>query len=70
MKAVVTTDYGPPERFTVSDVPVPRPDTGQIQVRISSASVNPGDIKVPSGSAKIQAVPSTRWAEAHVPSHG
>ena len=49
MRAVVATGYGPPEEYTVADVPVPRPGPGQIQVRIAAASVNPGDIVVPGG---------------------
>jgi NADPH:quinone reductase-like Zn-dependent oxidoreductase len=49
MKAVVVTGYGPPEQYTVADVPVPRPGPGQIQVRIAAASINPADIRLPSG---------------------
>ncbi|NUT99680.1 MAG: NADP-dependent oxidoreductase [Saccharothrix sp.] len=49
MKAVVVTAYGPPEHYTVGDVPVPRPGPGQLQVRIAAASINPGDLRLPSG---------------------
>ncbi|GAB3434272.1 NADP-dependent oxidoreductase [Actinophytocola sediminis] len=49
MQAVVVTDYGPPERYTVADVPVPRPGPGQLQVRIAAASINPADVRLPSG---------------------
>jgi NADPH:quinone reductase-like Zn-dependent oxidoreductase len=49
MKAVVATDYGAPETYTVADVPVPRPGPGQIQVRIAAASINPADVRLPSG---------------------
>lgn len=49
MRAVVVNDYGPPERFVVADVPVPRPGPGQIQVRIAAASINPTDVRLPSG---------------------
>lgn len=49
MKAVVATSYGPPEQYTVADVPVPRPGAGQIQVRIAAASINPADVRLPSG---------------------
>ncbi|MEZ0112609.1 NADPH:quinone reductase-like Zn-dependent oxidoreductase [Catenulispora sp. EB89] len=49
MKAVVATDYGPPEQYTVADVPVPRPGPGQLRVRIAAASVNPADVKLPGG---------------------
>jgi NADPH:quinone reductase-like Zn-dependent oxidoreductase len=49
MKAVVATGYGPPEQYVVTDAPVPRPGPGQIQVRIAAASINPADIRLPSG---------------------
>ena len=49
MKAVVATGYGPPEGYTVADVPVPRPGPGQIQVRIAAASINPADVRLPGG---------------------
>ncbi|NUS73791.1 MAG: NADP-dependent oxidoreductase, partial [Corynebacteriales bacterium] len=56
MKAVVANEYGPPERYTVADVPVPRPGPGQIQVRITAASINPAEIRLPSGAFR-DAVP-------------
>ncbi len=49
MKAVVVTGYGPPEQYTVGDVPAPQPGPGQIQVRIAAASINPADVRLPSG---------------------
>lgn len=49
MKAVVATDYGPPETYTVADVPPPRPGLGQVHVRIAAASINPADVVLPSG---------------------
>ncbi|HZB30449.1 MAG TPA: NADP-dependent oxidoreductase [Streptosporangiaceae bacterium] len=49
MKAVVAAGYGPPEQYTVADVPVPRPGPGQLQVRIAAASINPADVRLPSG---------------------
>ncbi|MEV3936647.1 NADP-dependent oxidoreductase [Glycomyces sp. NPDC049804] len=54
MKAVVVIDYGPPEDYTVAEIPAPRPGPGQIQVRIAAASVNPADVKVPSGEFRDQ----------------
>ena len=56
MKAVVASHYGPPEDYTVADVPVPRPGPGQLQVRIAAASINPADIRVPGGEFR-DAVP-------------
>ncbi|MEV6814322.1 NADP-dependent oxidoreductase [Micromonospora sp. NPDC051296] len=49
MKAVVATGYGPPERFTIAEIPIPRPGPGQIQVRIAAASINPVDVRLPGG---------------------
>ncbi|GIF74093.1 NADP-dependent oxidoreductase [Asanoa siamensis] len=49
MRAVVANEYGPPESYTVADVAVPTPGPGQIQVRIAAASINPADVRLPSG---------------------
>lgn len=49
MKAVIAPDYGPPEKYVVGDVPVPRPGPGQIQVQVAAASINPADVRLPSG---------------------
>lgn len=50
MKAVVANDYGPPETYTVAEIPAPRPGPGQIQVRIAAASVNPADTVLVAGA--------------------
>ncbi|GAB2594416.1 alcohol dehydrogenase [Paractinoplanes abujensis] len=55
MRAVVATQYGPPESFELAALPVPEPGPGQIQVRIAAVSINPGDIVIPSGAYKEQA---------------
>ena len=49
MKAVTATAYGPPEQYTITDVPIPVPGPGQLQVRIAAAAVNPTDVRLPSG---------------------
>lgn len=51
MKAVVATQYGPPETLRVTDLPVPRPGLGQVQVRIAAAGLNLGDVDVLTGGA-------------------
>lgn len=56
MKAVVVRDYGEPESFTIAEVPVPEPGPGQIQVRIAAASINPGDVVLPSGAYRATTV--------------
>src|SRR3712207_4101941 len=50
MKAVVVSGYGPPEQYTVADMPVPAPGPGQLQVRIAAASINPADVVLPGGA--------------------
>lgn len=50
MKAVLATDYGPPENYVVGNVPVPSPGPGQLLVRIAAASINPADVVLPSGA--------------------
>ncbi|MEV0560485.1 NADP-dependent oxidoreductase [Dactylosporangium sp. NPDC050588] len=49
MRAVIAGDYGPPEGYTVGELPVPRPGPGQLLVRVAAASINPGDVVIPSG---------------------
>jgi NADPH:quinone reductase-like Zn-dependent oxidoreductase len=49
MRAVVATDYGPPETFTVADLPVPRPGPGQLLIRVAAAAINPADVLLPGG---------------------
>ncbi|MDG6108606.1 NADP-dependent oxidoreductase [Dactylosporangium aurantiacum] len=49
MQAVVVRDYGPPEQYAVAELPVPRPGPGQLLVRVAAASINPGDVVIPSG---------------------
>jgi NADPH:quinone reductase-like Zn-dependent oxidoreductase len=63
VKAVVATGYGPPESYAVGEVAVPVAGPGQIQVRIAAASVNPADIRLPSGDFRD----SVALAFPHVP---
>ncbi|WP_433825988.1 NADP-dependent oxidoreductase [Actinoplanes sp. CA-015351] len=49
MKAVVASDYGPPESFTFADVETPIPGPGQIQVKVRAAALNPVDLKIAAG---------------------
>ncbi|WP_218920559.1 alcohol dehydrogenase catalytic domain-containing protein [Lentzea guizhouensis] len=50
MKALTAVGYGPPERYVISNILVPEPGAGQIQVRITAASINHGDVVLPSGT--------------------
>jgi NADPH:quinone reductase-like Zn-dependent oxidoreductase len=48
-KAVVLTQYGPPEVLIWSDVPMPEPGPGQVRIRIKAAGVSPTDPKIRRG---------------------
>src|SRR5690242_14889390 len=49
MKAVRVTEFGGPEVLKVQDVPDPKPDSGQVLVRVKAAGVNPVDTYIRSG---------------------
>jgi len=52
MKAVVLPEYGSADRLQVRDMPEPKPGTGQIEIRVAAASLNPVDWKQRSGVHK------------------
>ncbi|MFI1994995.1 NADP-dependent oxidoreductase [Actinoplanes sp. NPDC020271] len=52
MRAVVATGYGPPEQFTLAEVPTPEPGPGQLQVRVAAAALNPADLALPRGDLR------------------
>ncbi|MEU3212336.1 NADP-dependent oxidoreductase [Nocardiopsis alba] len=47
--AAFYTEYGDSDVLQVSELPVPEPGPGEVQVRVSYASVNPVDIKIRTG---------------------
>lgn len=51
-KAVVLTNYGPPDVLVWSDVPIPLPGPGQVRIRIKAAGVSPTDPKIRRGDLK------------------
>jgi NADPH:quinone reductase-like Zn-dependent oxidoreductase len=61
MKALRLSDYGGPEKLHLEDAELPRPDQGQVLVRIRAASVNPIDFKLASGSMKNYAPLKFPW---------
>lgn len=42
--------FGDPEEFQVAERPVPRPEAGQVLVRVAATSVNPIDTKIRAGA--------------------
>lgn len=40
MKAIVCKELGPPEKLVVENLPDPRPEAGQVRIRIASAGIN------------------------------
>ncbi|MEO6601113.1 MAG: NADP-dependent oxidoreductase [Polyangiaceae bacterium] len=49
MQAIVLSEYGDANRLELKECPEPEPGTGQIKVRVASASINPVDWKLRSG---------------------
>lgn len=54
MRAVRIHGYGGVEKLTLEEVPVPRPQAGDVVVRIFASSVNPIDWRIRSGSVQAR----------------
>src|SRR6266478_1205792 len=54
MKAVVVHQFGGPEVLKLEEVPTPKPDAGQVLVRIRAAGVNPYDTYMRAGTYAIK----------------
>jgi NADPH:quinone reductase len=65
MKAIVVHEFGGPEVLRLQEVPTPRPEAGQVLVRVHAAGVNAFDTYVRSGSyAMSPPLPYTPGADA------
>ena len=46
MRAVVCTEYGPPENLRFEDVPIPVPGSGDVLIRVVATTVHVGDVRI------------------------
>lgn len=56
-KAVVLTQYGPPDVLAWRDVPMPEPGPGQVRIRVKAAGVGPTDLKIRRGEVRFARPP-------------
>jgi NADPH:quinone reductase len=63
MRAQVLTEFGGPEKFTLTEVPVPEAGPGQALVRVRASAVNPVDIKIREGLPIGPAMPAILGAD-------
>ena len=49
MKAIVLKSYGGVDQFAIAEVPTPKPEAGQVLIRIEASAVNPFDLMLRQG---------------------
>ena len=49
MKAIVIHKFGSPEEFEIAEIAQPRPEAGEVLIKVAATSVNPIDTKIRSG---------------------
>src|ERR1700694_4512922 len=65
MKAVRVSEFGGPEVLKVEDVPDPKPDSGQVLVRVKAAGINPVDTYIRAGAYQRKTnMPNTTGTDA------
>jgi len=57
MKAVLCTEYGPPEKLVVADVPEESAGAGQLRIRVRAAGVNFPDVLIIKGEYQFKPTP-------------
>jgi NADPH:quinone reductase-like Zn-dependent oxidoreductase len=65
MKAIVYTEYGPPDVLRLTEVEQPTPDAGEILVEVRAASVNYGDVVLVKGEPFVARL----WSGPFKPRH-
>ncbi|MGH9394303.1 MAG: NADPH:quinone reductase [Terriglobales bacterium] len=65
MKAILVREFGGPEVLKLEEIPTPRPEAGQVLVRVHAAGVNPYDTYMRTGTYAIKpALPYTPGSDA------
>ena len=66
MKAVVVSEFGPPDRYALEDTPTPAPKPGEVAIAVKAAGISFVDMLVAQGKYQIQPplpfVPGTELA--------
>ncbi|TYO88465.1 NADPH:quinone oxidoreductase family protein [Oceanicella actignis] len=57
MRAVICSEFGPPEKLAVQEVPVPEPGKGQVRIRVEGCGVNFPDTLIIEGKYQLRAEP-------------
>lgn len=57
MKAVVCTEFGPPEKLVIQDLPSPQPGAGEAVVSVRAAALNFFDTLIIEGKYQVRAEP-------------
>jgi NADPH:quinone reductase-like Zn-dependent oxidoreductase len=66
MKAIVRTQYGPPEVLQFTEVEKPIPKDNEVLIKLYAASVNPLDLFSMRGAPLIRLIPGLRTPKHHV----
>ena len=52
MKAAMLKEFGSVEKFEIVEIPMPKPGSGEVLVKVVASSVNPLDFQVRRGDYK------------------
>jgi NADPH:quinone reductase-like Zn-dependent oxidoreductase len=66
MKAIVRTQYGPPDVLQFTEVEKPTPKDNEVLIRLCAASVNPLDLFLLRGAPLIRSIPGLRTPKCKV----